>query len=208
MPEENVWLDAYRADGTLHHSTRILGGAVDNPRNELIFLYIGKAVCSWARFERHLNEFLLMLNQKATTQSDEDNLFQEYHPTQFGSRVDMLERYFDRHPVLALFKERVAVIVDAARFLGELRNTVSHAVLTSVSEEEDRITFSSLRSYRPRRFETQDHNARFAGIRDLSDQINMLNRKLAEVSTEVLTPAIISQLQGVESPPWTAGLST
>lgn len=194
MPDD--YLVGLQLDDGGVHEYLFIGGPIESPdENTEIFAKVGLAAATWARMEQHIDAILVQIN-KAHYSDETLDLYDEDHPRPFTDKIDLLKRYFNKHPGLSKYTDTVRDFAGGLLKLSIERNEAMHGVL----EEFDRIKQTYTLNGMTYRRKTKDFRNRhqvspIARINDFIRLTNLAHYGLCEISKELFTTDAAERLQ-------------
>ena len=190
--EEDYFIDVGLEGAS--HGIRFGGGPLALPNNAPVGMKAyGFAAACWARLDVHIEAMTLWLNHSDQSKETMD-VHQPRHPDSFRGKIELLRRYYDRHPALAQHKY-LADSLFARMLSAELdRNYFLHSVLEDVTPAGslvlNGIVLSANSTVRLKRLKV-----RVAEFDALARLINEFNRELSVLSNALFTVEMRDRLQ-------------
>jgi hypothetical protein len=100
----------------------------------LLFLALGLAAAAWARLEKHINSILIQVNKRQHS-NEITALYDPNYPTKFSDKIRLLKKYFNQHPALKDFREKITNFASDAKKLSIDRNIYLHSVIQSYDKD-------------------------------------------------------------------------
>jgi hypothetical protein len=183
------------------HEFRFSGGPIDQPEDhQHLFYLIGHAAASWARLEQHVDCILMHLN-KAQRSAEIVQLYSPDNPGSFPVKVKTLSRYFRTHPALSEHKQAFLGCADSLKRLSSEKRGYSNGILEAHNAESHKFTVNGSK-FLPA---TEDFLAKKKSYSEtalirFAEQVNAINNKLEEISSQVLNEATFGKLQKQKLP--------
>jgi hypothetical protein len=174
------------------YSFQFAGGPIDAPEAATdVFLAIGHVAASWSRLEQHIDALLLHVNKAAHSAT----LYRPEHPVAFSGKLDLLKRWFSRHPVLKRLAPHMGELTSRLKSHGKERNRYLHSILDTYNPATKAVTFRSVRYSRDGKFRFSKQTVALLTIRTFADIVNDVNRFLWSMSSDIFTEDALKQLQ-------------
>ena len=181
------------------HEFLLNGGPIDHPETAIpAFLALGHAAAAWGRLEQHIDAVLLQINKEQ--HSDEIlALYDPNHPRPFTDKIRLLKAYFNKHPALAEFKERIRSFASAATCLSKERNEYIHGIVEGYDENSQTII---LHGIKPKFDRTNSYlfSITLSAIplntmKGFADIVNRVNDQLETISRVLFSTDAIARLR-------------
>jgi hypothetical protein len=187
------------SDGKQRNEFLLNGGPINNPTSApAVFLALGHATAAWSRLEQHIDSLLLQVNKKQHS-SEILALYDPHHPNPFIDKIRLLKRYFNKHPALKDYKEKISAFASAAMKMAKERNTYIHSVIQEYDAQKQTIVLLSIRPLynqkNPYLFKITRFNPPISALQSFAVFINRVNNYLEEISRQLFTENAVAKLR-------------
>lgn len=188
MAEYRVTLDV----GGLNRDFVFIGGPLEEPDGkEKLFEALGYACAQWARMEQHIDSLLMHINNDAHS----DTIFDPEHPVSFLKKIDLLKKWFNKHPALASLQEDVRLLTSKLKGLSQHRNNLIHGTLERWDSDRTTAEFCTIKTERGGTFKISSHEYTIQGILHIASLTSASNNYLSAITKNVFTPSTLEQLR-------------
>lgn len=186
-------------DGQQTHEFALNGGPINNPTEATeALLALGHAAAAWGRLEQHIDAVLMQVNKEQHSNEILD-LYDPEHPRPFTDKLRLLKDYFNKHPGLASFTEKIRSFAIVAKSLSLERNEYVHGILEGYDPASQTIIIKSIRPKRdpnnPYLFKITVSGVPLATLQGFTDIVNKTNDELETISRQLFTQSAIEQLR-------------
>lgn len=184
----------YRGNDRTEHKFLLVGGPLDTAEDcAFLFAAYGHMAASWSRLETHIDILIMQIN-KAQHEPEEINLYDPEHPRPFIDKLQLLKRYFNRHPALSEHTETIREIASELKTTSLERNGYLHSALAAYDGHEKIAKFHSIQPKGNDNFQIQFSDVPIEQFYDLIRRINDLNRRLGVVSETLFSKGALERL--------------
>jgi hypothetical protein len=186
--------------GDLHtHEFLLNGGPINHPETAIpAFLALGHAAAAWGRLEQHIDAILLQVNKEQHS-NEILALFDPNHPRPFTDKIKLLKKYFNRHPALTEFKEKIRSFANTAKTLAQERNEYIHGIFERYDPQSKTIFLHGIRPKfdpkNPYLFGIALSGVPLEVLVGFAVIVNKANDELEIISRALFTQAAIERLQ-------------
>jgi hypothetical protein len=182
--------------GNSVHEFRFIGGPIEDIKEgQPSLTAFGHAAAAWARMEQHINALLIQLNKKH--HSDEAQaLFGPEHPMRFTDKIRLLRSYFNKHPALSCYTEKVRDLCGGLSKLATKRNEMLHGILESYDPSKEAVVMNKV-TYRQatKDFLSRKQTIPLKALFEFTRAINIGHYALCDISKELFSEDGLSRLR-------------
>lgn len=177
------------SDATTFH---FIGGPLDELDGSApLFEAIGFSSASWSRLETQIDVLIVHINSPIHSKK----LYAADHPVSFTKKVDLLKRWFNQHPPLAPYRDKMREIRSELRILGSERNTFIHAIFEAWNAETQTALVHTFKYEGNDRFTATKREITLGGFVDFSVAVNHTNKELWKISSDLFTEDGLRRLE-------------
>jgi hypothetical protein len=190
------------SDGKQSHEFLLNGGPINNPSiAPAVFLALGHAAAAWARLEQHIDSILLQVNKQQHS-TEILSLYDPRHPNPFTDKIRLLKKYFNKHPALKNYKDKIRAFAKVAKQMAAERNTFVHSVIQGYNQKTKRLDLVSIGPlYDPKNpylFKITRYNPPLSHVQGFATFINRANNYLEEITRQLFTADAVAKLRKPE----------
>jgi hypothetical protein len=199
MAESDYLVVLKESDTNDSHEFLLNGGPINHPETAIpAFLALGHAAAAWGRLEQHIDAILLQVNKEQHS-NEILALYDPNHPRPFTDKIRLLKTYFNKHPALAEFKERIRSFASAATSLSQERNEYIHGIVEGYDEKSQTII---LHAIKPKFDRTNSYLFSITlsaiplnTVKGFADIVNRANDELESISRVLFSTNAIARLR-------------
>jgi hypothetical protein len=171
---------------------RFVGGPLDNPSDALaVFQAIGHAAAAWSRLEQHIDALLIHVNKPTHS----DTLYRPEHPVAFSGKLDLLKRWFGKHPALKKLAPHMGDLTSRLKPLGKERNRYLHSIIDDYDASKQLVTLRSVKYENIGNFRFSKQVIPLQVITTFSENVNSGNSFLWAMSADIFTEGALRLLE-------------
>lgn len=139
----------------------------------------------------HLDMVLMFLNRPHYSK----NLYEPDHPVGFKSKIKLLKRWFNQHPVLSVFADEFRCLAGPILSLSRTRNIFLHSILASFDPKTKKGVWRSIKAESQDTYKASMHIGSVGMLISFADETNKKHFELARVTKKIMTPDVLAQLR-------------
>jgi len=186
-------------EGKQRHEFRLNGGPINDPsKASAVFLALGHAAAAWSRLEQHVDSILLQVNKEQHS-NEILSLYDPNHPRPFSDKIRLLKRYFNKHPALKEYKQKISNFASVAKKIAEERNGYIHSVIQDYDEKPQIVSLLSVQPKydpdNPYLFRLVRYQPPLKSIQSFPNFVNRVNDNLETISRQLFTEETVARLR-------------
>jgi hypothetical protein len=156
---------------------------------------IGLATSSWARLETHIDMVLIHLNQPKHSVT----LYAKEHPIGFKSKVKLLKRWFNGHPLLRIKARELREIAPQFLALGKQRNLFLHSIVSDYNPTTREVIWRGIRAAGEETYQAGRHVGSVDQLLNFATEAHSAHVRLAKLCRDLYDAGTIERLRGSSS---------